>query len=157
MLPETVSAQAPGISLYDVNVLVAMCWPAHEFHQIVSGRLVATRARGWATCPMTEAGFVRVSAQPSTKLAGSLEHAFRVLDKNRGEADHVFWPQEVSVADLLPEIRRRLLGHKQITDAILLDLAIRKGGRLVTLDQRVRNLLAADSPHQGAIEVIPTL
>jgi toxin-antitoxin system PIN domain toxin len=156
MLSETVSAQATGISLYDVNVLVAMCWPEHEFHQTVSAWLAVACVRGWATCPMTEAGFVRVSTQPSTKPAASMEHAFQVLDKNRAESDHVFWPQEVSLADLFPSIRQRLVGPKQITDAILLDLAIRKGGCLVTLDPRVRNLLAADSPHQGAIEVIPT-
>jgi len=41
-----------------------------------------------------------------------------VLGKNCTPSfHHVFWPQEVS----------------QLTDAILLDLAIRKGGRLVTM------------------------
>ncbi|HEV2199802.1 MAG TPA: TA system VapC family ribonuclease toxin [Bryobacteraceae bacterium] len=156
MLPEAVSAPVPRTALLDVNVLVAMCWPTHEFHQLVSRRLAAIRAQGWATCPMTEAGFVRVSAQPSAKLGASLQDAFRVLDENRSEADHVFWPQDVSVADLTSEIRRRLIGHKQLTDALLLDLAIRKGGLFVTLDRLVRHLLPADSPHQNAIEVIPT-
>ena len=133
-----------------------MCWPAHEFHQLVSRRVAVIRVQGWATCPMTEAGFVRVSAQPSSKLGASLEDAFRVLDVNRGEVDHIFWQQESSVLDLLPDIRRGLIGHKQLTDAILLDLAIRKSARFVTLDRLVRHLLPVDSPHQAAIEVIPT-
>lgn len=84
-----------------------------------------------------------------------MEQALLVLKANLAESDHVFWPNDASVAELLPEIRQRLVGPKQITDAILLDLAIRKKGRLVTLDQRVRNLLPADSEHQSAIEVIP--
>jgi hypothetical protein len=105
---------------------------------------------------MTEAGFVRVSAQPSTKLASGMEHALLILKANLDEPDHIFWANDASVKDLLPEIRQRLIGSKQMTDAILLDLAIRKNGRLVTLDQRVRNLLPADSPLQSAIEVIQT-
>jgi toxin-antitoxin system PIN domain toxin len=144
------------ISLLDVSVLLATWWAKHEFHQTVGRRLSTIRAEGWATCPITEAGFVRVSAQPSTKLASSMEQALLVLKANLSEADHIFWPNDASVAELLPEIRQRLVGPKQITDAILLDLAIRKGARLVTLDQRLRNLLPADSPRQGAIEVIPT-
>lgn len=143
------------ISLLDVSVLLATWWAKHEFHERVGRRLAVIRTEGWATCPITEAGFVRVSAQPSTKLASSMEQALLVLKANLAESDHVFWPNDASVAELLPEIRQRLVGPKQITDAILLDLAIRKKGRLVTLDQRVRNLLPADSEHQSAIEVIP--
>jgi toxin-antitoxin system PIN domain toxin len=150
-----VSTVDSTISLLDVSVLLATWWAKHEFHERVGRRLAVIRTEGWATCPITEAGFVRVSAQPSTKLASSMEQALLVLKANLAESDHVFWPNDASVAELLPEIRQRLVGPKQITDAILLDLAIRKKGRLVTLDQRVRNLLPADSEHQSAIEVIP--
>ncbi len=66
----------------------------------------------------------------------------------------IFWPHEHPLTDLLPEIRNRLIGHQQLTDAILLDLAIRQGGRLVTLDRRVTRLLPPDSPHLSSIEVI---
>jgi hypothetical protein len=52
------------------------------------------------------------------------------------------------------EIRQRLMGHKQLTGAILLDLAIRNGGRLVTLGRRIQILLPANSPHQASIETI---
>ena len=86
----------------------------------------------------------------------SAREALGVLEKNCVPSfHHVFWPQESSLVDLLPEIRRRLIGHQQLTDAILLDLAIRKGGRLVTLDRRVATLLAPDSPHRSVVEVIP--
>lgn len=71
----------------------------------------------------------------------------------RTTSGHTFWPQDYSVTELLPEIRERLVGHQQLTDALLLDLAIRKGGRLVTFDQRIASLLSADSPHRSALEV----
>lgn len=142
-------------SLFDVNVLIAMSWPDHPFHRITSAWIQVNRSRGWATCPITEAGFVRVSSQTAADRARSLGDAFALLQKSCSAPDHVFWPNANSVTQLLPEIRARLIGHKQVTDAILLDLAIRNGGRFVTLDQRVRQLLPAGSEHQSAIVVIP--
>ena len=87
----------------------------------------------------------------------AMQSALRALERNCAEPEHVFWPQDFAVTELLPEIRERLVGHQQLSDAILLDLAIRKGGRLATLDRRVEKLLAPGSPHRGAIEIIPTM
>jgi toxin-antitoxin system PIN domain toxin len=144
------------IALLDVNVLLAMLWPRHSFFRQAGSWFAKNYANGWASCPVSQAGFVRLYAQRAvTGLDISAREALDVLDKNCAPSfHHVFWPQESSLLDLLPEIRRRLVGHKQVTDAVLLDLAIRKGGRLVTLDRRVANLLPADSPHRNAIEVI---
>ena len=143
------------IALLDINVLLAMLWPRHTFFQRASQWFGAHRAAGWATCPATQAGFVRLYAQRSiTGMEISSQEAMEVLASNCAAADHVFWPQESPVAELLPEIRARLMGHKQLADAVLLDLAIRKAGRLATLDGRVVNLLPPDSPHRRAIEVI---
>lgn len=65
-----------------------------------------------------------------------------------------FWVLDTPLHSIHPELRAGLVGHQQITDALLLDLAIRRGGRLVTFDRKLRNLLPPDSPHQAAIEVI---
>lgn len=107
---------------------------------------------------MSQAGFVRLhSHRLITGMDITPQEAMDVLRQNCVPSlSHEFWPQESSVLDLLPEIRTRLVGHKQLTDAILLDLAIRNNGRLATLDQQVRGLLPADSPLQSAIEVIST-
>jgi len=144
-----------SVFLLDVNVLVAMIWPEHIHHEVVRRWLGRHRADEWASCPVTQAGFVRVSAQPVLSgVAQGVQYGLRALEKNCAEHRHVFWAQDSSVVEMLPEIRERLTGHQQLTDAILLDLAIRKGGRLVTLDRRVANLLPPDSPHRSAIEVI---
>jgi hypothetical protein len=146
------------IALLDVNVLLSMLWPRHIFFQPASRWFAANRGRGWATCPISQAGFVRLYTQPAvTGMEISMADAIGLLQNNCKEPDHVFWPQDLAVTELLPEIRQRLVGHRQLSDAILLDLAIRKGGRLATLDRRVEKLLAPGSPHRGAIEIIPAM
>jgi len=142
-----------SIALLDVNVLIALLWPGHVHHERASLWYRNEHARGWATCVLTEAGFVRISTQTAGGFV--LQEALDVLDHMCGSPQHHFWPLDGSVRGLEPEIRQRIHGHQQLADAILLDLAIRRGGKLVTLDARVRNLLAPDSPHAGAIEVIP--
>lgn len=145
-----------SVFLLDVNVLVAMIWSEHIHHEAVRRWLGKHRAEQWASCPVTEAGFVRVSAQPALGgMAQGLQYGLLALEKNCAEPRHVFWAHDSSVVEMLPEIRERLVGHQQLTDAILLDLAIRKGGRLVTLDRRVTTLLPPDSPHRNVVEVIP--
>jgi uncharacterized protein len=142
------------VSLLDVNFLIALCWKSHVFHSRASQWFGLNRSTGWATCPLTEAGFVRVFAQLPTNLVPGIVHGIRFLEKNSAEPDHRFWPHETPLTNLLPEIQGRLRGHKQLTDAVLLDLAVRKEGQLVTFDRGVRHLLKPDSIHQAVIEVV---
>jgi len=51
--------------LLDVNVLIAMAWPTHRAHEKAQEWLCAPRARGWATCPLTQIGFVRILSNPA--------------------------------------------------------------------------------------------
>lgn len=139
-------------ALLDVNVLVALLdndlgtpaarqWFRDHSH------------RGWASCTITQSGFVRVIARTAGGSA-AMAKLFEAIRFTCDSEHHEFWPVDFSMADVLPEVRGRLQGHAQITDAVLLTLAIRRGGRLVTFDKRLRNLLPPDSPHQAAIEVI---
>jgi toxin-antitoxin system PIN domain toxin len=142
-------------ALLDVNVLLALLWPSHAFHPAARGWFTRNRSAGWATSPLTQAGFVRLHSQPVvTEFSVSVRKSIELLSANCSDPNHVFWPHEHALADLLPEIRTRLFGHQQLTDAILLDLAIRRGGRLVTLDRRVTNLLPPESPYLANLEVI---
>jgi len=142
-------------ALLDINVLLAMLWPRHIFFQNASRWFAAHRGAGWATCPMSQAGLVRLYTQPAVMgVEISPQESMEVLQQTCAEPDHVFWAQNSSITELRPEIRQRLVGHKQLTDALLLDLAIRNGGRLVTFDKRMHSLLPANSPHQAAIETI---
>ncbi len=142
-------------ALLDVNVLVALAWPDHIHHLIARQWLIDNRTTKWATCPLTEAGFVRLSANPAavSSLVDTRD-AIDALKRTCTAPGHVFWPQGYSITELLPEIRERLVGHQQLTDGLLLDLAIRNGGRLVTLDQRLATLLLPDSTHRSALEIL---
>jgi hypothetical protein len=68
---------------------------------------------------------------------------------------HTFWPLEGGLADIRAGIRARLVGHHQLTDAVLLDLAIRHRGRLATFDRRILALLPPDSDLRDAVAIIP--
>ena len=92
----------------------------------------ANRGGAWATCPVTESGFVRVSSNPKVLPSpiGS-EDARAVLARLRGAGAHRFLTDDVSLVDAdLP----RIAGHRQVTDALLLTVARRHGLRLLTFD-----------------------
>ena len=144
------------VALLDVNLLLALAWPNHIHHDAAHRWFATQRAKGWATCPLTQLGFVRLSSQPSVvKTTVSVSEAIRALEINLSAVEHQWWPLEYGVVQILPEIRNRLMGHHQLSDALLLDLAIRKGGKLATLDQRLEHLLPAGSQHRSALEILP--
>lgn len=144
------------VALLDVNVLLALAWPNHVHHRAAREWFAAHRSQGWATCPYTQAAFVRLSSQPAVvKVAVTVQDAVRTLQAAIVANEHRFWPIEHGIADLVPEIRGRLMGHGQVMDALLLDLAIRNGGKLVTFDRRVERLLNSDSQHRRALEILP--
>lgn len=129
-------------SLLDVNLLVALAWPSHVHHELAHRWFRRARDDGWATCPLTQSGFVRVSCnrlvlpEPTTPRDAIL--LLRELVEVPG---HVFWSDDVSIADSEAFSLDRLAGHRQVTDAHLLTLAQRCGGRLATLDRKIATLL----------------
>ncbi len=145
-----------SVSLLDVNVLLALAWPNHVHHEAAHRWFAAIRTGRWATCPHTEIGFVRLSMQPAVvKITISFGDAFRALTASVSSPQHEFWPHDTSLTAIDTEMRTRIAGHHQLADAMLLDLAIRRSGKLATFDRRIANLLGAGSPNQGAIELIP--
>ncbi len=120
------------MALLDVNALVALAWDSHVHHEAVRAWFAAQSAAGWATCPVTESGFVRVSANPKVLPSFiAVEAALGVLSALREVGGHRFLANDVSVADAdVPPI----VGQRQVTDALLLTLARRHGTRLVTFD-----------------------
>ena len=141
-------------ALLDVNVLIALAWPNHVHHEAVRRWFTAHRADGWATCPLSEAGFVRVSCTPSTvRHTVTPGEAVALLQRLRRLESHAFWPLDRSVADLPQQIVSRLHGYRQITDAMLLAAAIQRGGILATLDSGLARLV--DERERHAVRVIP--
>ena len=78
-----------------------------------------------------------------------------LLAQITGSDGHHFWPMANGLAQMDEALMARVMGHQQLTDAVLLDLAIRNQGRLATLDRRVSGLLAGDSRLDSAISIIP--
>ncbi len=144
------------VHLLDVNVLLALAWPNHVHHQPAHAWFKANHENGWATCPITQAGFVRLSCQPAvTHLLIPVLEAVQILKLSTQSGHHQFWDQETPIASLLPEMLARVLGPKQLTDAVLVDLAIRRQGALATFDQRMKALLPKGSPHASLLTFIP--
>ena len=109
--------------------------------------------QGWATCPVTEVGFVRVSSNArAIPDARTPAQAIGLLVRMRTLPGHVFWSDDVSPTDADARIFASLVGHRQVTDAHLLTLALRRGGRLATLDRGVLELALDDT---SSIELIP--
>lgn len=146
-----------SVGLLDVYVLVALAWPSHIHHNATHEWFGANRSKGWATCPMTQCGFVRVSSNPAIipEAVAPIE-AIALLESAMKRPDHVFWPDSIPVHDN-PVPSQLRAGHRQVTDAYLLGLAIHHQGRLVTLDLGVAAVLPADSPYRDAVELIPMM
>jgi toxin-antitoxin system PIN domain toxin len=146
------------VFLLDVNVLIALFWPDHESHERVLRWFVRNAIRGWATCPLTQAAFVRISSNPAFSAhAVSPPEALRLLRTNLKHPGHRFWRDEIGFGEAVDRFEERLVGHRQITDAYLLGLALFNKGKLVTLDESVMTLLPEGSPHRSGVEIIREL
>jgi toxin-antitoxin system PIN domain toxin len=113
------------VALLDVNALVALAWDSHVHHARMRAWFTANSADGWATCPITESGFVRVSSNPKVLPSPiGVEPACAVLTALRAADGHRFLIDDVSIGDAdVP----RISGYRQVTDAHLLALARRRG------------------------------
>ncbi len=122
--------------LLDVNVLLALSDPMHVHHEAAHQWFAEKGSQAWATCPITENGFVRVASNPQyPNRPGDVPVVLVILRRFCGAAGHVFWAEDISLREVLrPDV---VLTHAQITDAYLLALAARKGGKLASLDQRI--------------------
>jgi toxin-antitoxin system PIN domain toxin len=123
--------------LLDVNALLALAWPNHQFHIAVLLRLERRPAPRWATCALTQLGFVRLSSNP--KIVGVRKtpaEAITLLADLTRDQQHVYLETLPALPDTA-SVFRQLLGHQQVTDAYLLGVAEASGTTLLTLDRRM--------------------
>lgn len=131
--------------LLDVNVLVSMAWPNHVHHRLVRNWFERHATRSWATTPVTECGFVRVSSNrsaiPDAVTAGE---AITLLARMRAHPGHAFLPDDVGGVVGHPAAVgvEQVVTHRAVTDAHLVALARRHDARLVTLDRGVQGLVS---------------
>ncbi|MBM3131843.1 MAG: VapC toxin family PIN domain ribonuclease [Chloroflexi bacterium] len=144
------------VSLLDANLLIALAWPSHIHHAAAHAWFARSSERGWATCPLTQCAFVRISSNPTiipeAVSPGEAASALRRIVTHR---DHVFWPDDIGFLDSALVQTGLLIGHRQVTDAYLVGLAASKGGKLATLDKKILSLLPSESAIRELIEVVP--
>lgn len=124
-------------ALFDVNVLIALLDSDHINHERAHEWLETEADSGWASCSLTENGFVRIISQPRYPSPVVVAEAIDLLRRACERGNHEFWNCDLSILD--PEIfdRARLHGPRQVTDAYLLALAVVNQGQFVTFDQSV--------------------
>lgn len=132
------------IALLDVSVLLPLFDPSHMHHEIAHDWFEDQRRDGWATCPITENGFVRLVTRagfsnPPLRPAEIISRLVAL----RKSGHHVFWPASVSFTEAGLFEPAHIQGHRQLTGAYLLGLATANGGALATFDRSI---------HLGAVK-----
>lgn len=125
-----------GRALLDVNVLIALFDPTHVHHEAAHDWFADNRTEGWATCAITENGFVRVLTNPRSAVDGRMATIVKSLRTFCASGHHAFWPDDLSLRDEMFDLSYAP-GHRQLTDVYLLGLAVRNDGRLATFDQGI--------------------
>ena len=134
---------------------MAIAWPGHSSHEQAERWFVRKGSQNWATCPFTQAAFVRLLSNPSVnpRAVAPLE-AIRALQESTALPEHHFWPDDIPFAAAVEHLGTRLIGYRQATDAYLLGLAVRKKGVLATLDARTLAIAPEGTPARVHLEII---
>ena len=122
--------------LLDINLLLALSDPMHIHHPLAHRWFAEKGQHTWATCPLTENGFIRIASHPNyPNRPGDVTAVLAIFRQLCGAPGHRFWPEDTSILQILePDA---IITHAQITDVYLLGLAVHKRGKLATLDQRI--------------------
>jgi toxin-antitoxin system PIN domain toxin len=142
-------------ALLDVNVLVALFDPDHVHHELAHDWFADHHVHGWASCPMTQNGLIRVLSNPRYgSPASSLRVVRDAVRRFLSSQDHQFWPDDISLCDDALFDVGGMVGHRQITDVYLLGLAKKRRGHLVTFDRSIpaRAVIGADATVLTVIE-----
>ncbi|MDR2453279.1 MAG: hypothetical protein LBD51_01735 [Bifidobacteriaceae bacterium] len=124
-------------ALLDVSALIALLDPEHSKHREMASWFIRESERGWATCPLTQNGFLRIVTGPRYANPLPPAQAWDALASACDLASHQFWPCDLSLLDRSRFDPGRITGPAQLTDAYLLGLAVERGGSFVTLDRRI--------------------
>jgi toxin-antitoxin system PIN domain toxin len=139
------------ILLLDANMLLALAWPNHPFHNRAVARLTGRGHDRWATCLLTQAAFVRLSSNPAViPGAKSPAEAGEMLMRLTSDSAHIFLDVRKAQLAKLLELLRRCHGHNQVNDAFLVWLATSRRATLLTFDSPMKHLATVPE----AVEVV---
>lgn len=124
-------------ALLDVNVLIALHDRDHVHHTLAAEWFEAHGQLGWASCPMTQNGMLRIMGQRGYSNPQPLGLLMQMLQSATGTAFHQFWPDDISLLDTVKFIHAHMHSPRQLTDLYLLGLAVKHRGCLVSFNQRI--------------------
>jgi len=124
-------------ALLDVNVLIALLDADHASHRRAREWFHDSARGGWASCPLTQNGCVRIMSHHGYPNALPVPGVMERLREATAGTHHAFWPDDLSLLDERVADASRIHGPRQLTDLYLLALAVRHGGRFVTFDRTI--------------------
>ncbi|MEO7521103.1 MAG: TA system VapC family ribonuclease toxin [Gemmatimonas sp.] len=124
-------------ALLDVNVLIALLDADHTSHRAAWAWFTGHAKRGWASCPITQNGCIRILSHAGYPNTRSVTEVVERLRAATAHPAHEFWEDSQSLLDETIVDPTRVHGPKQLTDVYLLALAVRNDGRLVTFDAAI--------------------
>jgi toxin-antitoxin system PIN domain toxin len=124
-------------ALLDINVLLALLDADHVDHQRAQEWISGEIQHGWASCALTQNGFVRIISQPRYPSPVSPFEAVERLRRATSTEYHELWPCSISFLDDRCINSRHVHGPRQVTDVYLLALAVEHRGRFVTFDRSI--------------------
>lgn len=125
------------IALCDVNVLIALFDATHVHHEIAHDWFADDGASGWATCAITENGFLRILGNPRLGVTETRDVLLASLRAFCAMPEHTFWNESVSLRDATLFDDTVFVSYRHLTDLYLLGLAVRMDGRLATFDRSI--------------------
>jgi uncharacterized protein len=127
--------------LLDANVLIALLVGDHV-HHAVAENWFSDMDDTFATCPVTQGSLMRLVVREG-QSAGA---ARTLLSQALANPRHEFWPDDVAYTQVP---MAGIIGHRQLTDAYLAQLARARGARVATFDQAMARL------HTDVADLIP--
>ena len=128
-------------TLLDANVLIALVVADHVHHNLAEDWFAGSDGN-FATCPITEGSLLRLLIREGQ----TADSAQAVLTAVKDNERHEFWPDSIAFGDVP---LHGVLGHRQVTDSYLAQLARSRGGRLATFDRGLAQL------HSDIADLLP--
>jgi len=141
-------------ALLDVNVLIALLDAGHIHHRTALHWLERELSHGWASCPITQNGCIRIMSQPAYPSPLPAAEVAERLGEAAASNEHRFWPDALNPVQEPALAWPRILGHRQVTDAYLLALAVSNGGRFVTFDKRISTQTVAGADAEQLVVLV---
>ena len=131
--------------LLDLNALIILADTESPLHAAMCEWFYDSGQSDWGVCPLTEAGFVRITTNPAYGGANrSIRQATAILAAFAAYPGYRYWPICDPWSTVAAPFSARLLGHQQVRDAYLLGLAVKHDGVLVTFNKTVRYLAGTE-------------